>query len=338
MARARKTNNAQVNLASGSRPWLRWLFQPLRLLRVALLAGVAAASPYVVEKLPDLSQRSEYRIALSQVQLVPPPAAPVPLNLIDQVAEQSGLPDELSLLENSLTDDLAAAFGRHPWVAEVVQVRKSFPASVTIELKYRRPVLLANVPGGQVPLDANGIVLPTADFSPADKKNYPTLRNVSALPRVRAGMVWSDPAILAAARLAETLADKWQSLKFEAISIPREVDPATEPHDVLLELVGQGGSHIVWGRPPGSDHPGELEASQKIRRLEKYLADFGDYAQPNGPYEIDIRHWQEISRRRLSTEQVQVKPAKPGRPDSKPRSEPAPRLREAGIPEPGRIR
>jgi hypothetical protein len=84
---------------------------------------------------------------------------------------------------------------------------------------------------------------------------------------------------------------------------------------------------VVWGRPPGNDHPGELEATQKIRRLEKYLADYGDYGQPNGPYEIDIRHWQEITRRPLAQEQLQAKPAKVPKPD--PKEAISPKLREA---------
>jgi len=29
----------------------------------------------------------------------------------------------------------------------------------------------------------------------------------------------------------------------------------------------------------------------------KYVTDFGGFDRPHGPYEIDIRHWQEISRK-----------------------------------------
>ena len=61
---------------------------------------------------------------------------------------------------------------------------------------------------------------------------------------------------------------------------------------------------VVWGRAPGSGHPGELTAVQKIGRLRKYLDEFGGYAQPRGPYEIDIRHWQEITRRPLNPRQI----------------------------------
>jgi hypothetical protein len=42
-----------------------------------------------------------------------------------------------------------------------------------------------------------------------------------------------------------------------------------------------------------------LTSSQKLARLEKYVAEFGAFDRPTGPYEIDIRHWQEITRRPL---------------------------------------
>jgi hypothetical protein len=71
-----------------------------------------------------------------------------------------------------------------------------------------------------------------------------------------------------------------------------------QPQFVLLT---SGGSRIYWGRGPQAQYPGEIPASQKLARLERYLAQFGSFDQPQGPYEIDIRHWQEISRKQLAT-------------------------------------
>jgi hypothetical protein len=123
-------------------------------------------------------------------------------------------------------------------------------------------------------------------------------------------MVWDDPAIVGALQLANLLHDKWSSLKLDAISIPRDEQPKTSPRDLQLEIIGRGGSRILWGRAPTYHHPAELEPAQKIRRIEKYLADFGDYVRPSGPYEIDIRHWQEISRTSLVSKPAPTKPAK----------------------------
>jgi hypothetical protein len=72
---------------------------------------------------------------------------------------------------------------------------------------------------------------------------------------------------------------------------------AVEPADIVLQLQAKGGSTIIWGRAPGTDHPGELTSAQKVARLDKYVTEFGSFSRPSGPYEIDIRHWQEITRR-----------------------------------------
>ena len=232
------------------------------LFRMSLVAGVFALWPYALQKLPSLGTRPEYRMEFAQIQVTPPPTHPVPGNLVEQVAELSGMPRELSLLSDTLTADVAQAFRRHPWVARVVRVQKSFPASLTVELEYRQAVVMAQVQGGRIPVDVQGVVLPTADFTTKDTNRYPLIQGIETRPKVRPGTVWNDASILAAARLASLLGERWKTLKLEAISVPRATSPATDPNDVILELIGHGGSRIVWGRTPGSAHPGELEATQ----------------------------------------------------------------------------
>ena len=85
-----------------------------------------------------------------------------------------------------------------------------------------------------------------------------------------------------------------------SIVAPQRPDPKVSPAELTFELTSKGGSVIVWGRPPGTNHPGELTVEQKVGRLERYLEQFGSFDGPHGPYEIDIRHWQEISRRPLT--------------------------------------
>lgn len=285
------------------------LIQPSTLFRVALAIGAVSVWPYVAQKLPSLAKRAEYRLAFHQIRISPAPSGSVPDNLVDQVARFRDTPADLSILDEKLASDIARTFQRHPWVHKVVQVRKSYPAAVTVELEYRRPVAMVQYAGHRIPIDVDGVVLPGADFSAADATKYLLIQNVTSAPGTEPGMTWNDAGLLAAARLANLLGEHWKSLKLEAIFIPSNVALQTDVNDVPLELVTDGGSRVIWGRPPGNDHPGELEVSQKIRRLETYLADFGDYRQPSGPYEIDIRHWQEISRRPLKVEQA-AKPAK----------------------------
>jgi hypothetical protein len=288
------------------------------LFRAALVVGAFSLWPYVAQKLPSLGNRPEYRLAFRQIQISPAPPNPVPDDLVEQVAKISDMPAELSILDDGLAADVAKAFQKHPWVQRVVRVRKSNPATVHVELEYRRPVAMVQYSGRRIPIDVDTIVLPGTDFSAADATKYPLIQNVTSSPGTQPGIGWNDPGLLAAARLANLLGEHWKTLKLEAISVPSDTASQNDPNDVPLELLTAGGSRVIWGRAPGNDHPGELEPSQKIRRLEKYLADFGDYRQPNGPYEIDIRHWQEISRRPLKVEQAaKTKPTKNPKDDTK---------------------
>jgi hypothetical protein len=113
----------------------------------------------------------------------------------------------------------------------------------------------------------------------------------------------NQSGLIGAGRVAELLAPSWSQLQLEAIELPR-VAAGIDPADMQLQLYSKSGSTIIWGRAPGSDHPGELTPSQKVARLEKYLGEFGGFDRPNGPYEIDIRHWQEITRRSLNKTQA----------------------------------
>ena len=293
------------DLSATSAPsWVSAVFRPARLAKLALLVGVVTLLPYLIQRLPSLASRPEYRLATKQIRLVPAPENPVPSNLLDQVREQSKLPRELSLLDEKLAANLAEAFARHPWIAKVVSVRKSHPATVTVEVKDREPVGMVQVKGGRFPIDASGVVLPPGDFATADLKRYPTIQGLSPSSSVRPGMAWKDPSLLAAARLAELLAPQWSKLHLESIVVPSRSGPAIDSSKIVLELRASGGSKIIWGRAPGTEHPGELTTAQKIGRLEKYLTEFGGFDRPNGPYEIDIRHWQEISRRPLASGQA----------------------------------
>lgn len=277
----------------------RQLFRPKVLVALAAIIAATTIVPQLMRQIPDPAERSEYQLTLDEIEITKIPRH-VPVDLVDQVAQRAKLPRNLSLLDDDLVQRVADAFGKHPWVAEVVQVRKSFPARIEVELKYRKPAAMVAVPDGLYPIDAEGILLPPIDFSVADTRLYPVIRGVLSSPPGAEGTRWRDPAVLGAAQLAELLGAKWKDLSLDAIHLPRYQRSQTKTDELTFDLQTRGGSRILWGRAPSTDHPGELTPEQKIGRLEKYLADFGSFDAPHGPYEIDIRHWQEISRRPLS--------------------------------------
>lgn len=276
-------------------------FRPVRLAKFAVLAGLSVLVPYLMQRLPDLSSRPEYKIETKRIRLEPEPERPVPVDLVEQVRRQNNLPRELSTLEPQLCQNLARAFSKHPWVLKVVSVKQSYPSEIVVELEYRRPVAMVQVKGGRVPIDTSGCILPSEDFAVSDATRYPTIRLTNARNMARKGNLISEPGMAGAAQVAQLLTSKWSQLELEAIEIAPQTSDSKE---ALLYLQARGGSRIIWGRPPGTDHPGELTAAQKVARLEKYATEFGGFDRPNGPYEIDIRHWQEITRRPAAKSQA----------------------------------
>ena len=250
--------------------------------------------------MPDLNQRSEYRLKTAEIKIKNLPRW-VPPNFLEQILDRAGLPEEVSVLDDGLTRQVVDAFQLDPWVADVVKVQiKSMPAELEMTLQYRWPVAMVAVKQGMYPIDAEGVLLPPAYFSVADTKRFLVIHNVRSTPQGPEGTQWGDDALTGAANIAEALADHWKNLGIVEIHVPQIKSADVEIEDLIYEMVTVGGSKIIWGRAPGSDHPGELQTAQKLGRLEKYREEFGSFDEPNGPYEIDIRHWQEISRRPLT--------------------------------------
>lgn len=269
-------------------------FRPIRLAKLACLLGLAVFVPYLLQRLPNLAARPEYQLAASKVRLTPAPQHPVPADLVDQIFHQHQLAKSLSLLDPNLSQKLADSFAQSPWIAKVNAVKHSFLEDVEVEVEYRRAVAMVQVKGGRMPVDREGHLLPSADFSQADVSRFPLIRLAGGGTLASA---LNEPGLPGAARIAELLTNQWERLHLEAIELPRNREVSGNGTDLVFQLRSKDGSTIIWGRAPGTDHPGELTAQQKSARLEKYVAEFGGFNRPNGPYEIDIRHWQEITRR-----------------------------------------
>lgn len=300
MAASRKKSTDSEKIPRAQR-WLIHLFRPRVLLVLAALATAPWWKPALDAFLPELSEQDQFLVDAAEIE-INEPLPWVPHDLVEQVVKRSSLPPRLSLLNHDLTAEVADAFRRHPWVADVVEVRKqSSPPRLQVTLKYREPVCMVEKRNGLYPVDANGILLPPDDFSLAETAGFLKVQGVRSTPLGSAGTAWGDPTVLGACRLAHALRDDWKSLQLRAIRVPVRTEADVHLEGLNYALQTEGGSMILWGRAPGADHPGELTVEQKIGRMQKYLADFGSFDEPSGPYEIDIRHWQQISRKRLSS-------------------------------------
>ena len=283
------------------------LFRPTRLCLIALALLALISWPYVKGKIPKLSDQPEYAVTVNNIHISAPPEW-VPSDITQQVYNRAGLPDRMSLLDEGLVQQVSDAFRLHPWVKSVERVEKHQPTGVTVALTYRKPVAFVEVPDGLYPIDADGILLPPRDFRQTDVGRYPIISRVTSVPSGN-GQPWDDPVVLGAARLAEILIQKnedgtqfWNALKVQKIESPNRIAANDSLDDLIYRLRTPGGSRIIWGRAPGTGHPGEVTAGKKIRRLEEYLADYGGYETAHGPSELDIRHWHEISHRAIAVQ------------------------------------
>ncbi|MAG92396.1 MAG: hypothetical protein CMJ48_01410 [Planctomycetaceae bacterium] len=280
------------------------VFRPKQLLLLAVAVLGVVLIPTLLRSLPDLRDRPEYRLKAMDIVVSDLPLW-VPQDLVERAVRSAGLAGELSVMDANVVEEVAEAFRLQPWVARVDAVVKSVPARIEVELTFRRPVAMVQVENGMYPVDGEGILLPPTDFSVADTQQFPLIMNVRSTPQGPAGTNWGDAAVLGAASLAEQLSSEWNDLRLDAIWVTPHSNENANIDDLTFELISPGGSHILWGRFPDTKHPGELTVEQKIGRLRKVLSERGSFDSPNGPYEIDIRHWLEISITQLSaTERI----------------------------------
>lgn len=303
------TRNPPPAPPTAGRPGLlNWFFRPRQLVITALIASLWLFAPIIARHLPQLERRPEYQISPQQVTLNPSPRW-IPPDLVRQVFERAGFDGSESLLDESLSERVAAAFYTHPWIENVRSVRKSFPARLYVDVVYREPVAMVKGVDGFYPIDRHAVLLPPKDFSAADTRRYPVIERVSSVPMGRLGQPWGDPAVSGAAELAAVLMSSdgeqnswWKKLDLAAIMVPRRVAFASDADQLEYQLRTTGGSEILWGRSPGTRHPGELTVAQKLQRLDEYRRDYGSFDDTHGPWEIDIRPWNGIGRALLARE------------------------------------
>ena len=279
------------------------LWRPGVLIPVVLALVATVAVPKIIRGLPELSERPAYQLSRGAVEIVPAKPDWVPEDFLSIVTGSEVWPAEgTSIFDPTLVERVAAAFADHPWVAEVERVERRVPAGVMVRLKFRRPVAWVETAGGRVAVDVTGVRLPGEDLVSEAAERFPVVRGVTSEPPEVGAIAWNDPSVVAAAQLAAELESHWGPFDLAAIVVKRRdavLNPAGD--QMVLELVTRGGSRVVWGRPPGTSHPGELTVAQKIGRIMQFISRFDSLDPPDGPYEINIRHWHEIIYRSLKS-------------------------------------
>ncbi|MBM4057677.1 MAG: hypothetical protein FJ275_05500 [Planctomycetes bacterium] len=184
-----------------------------------------------------------------------------------EALRDASLADGVPLDDPELARRLARAFDMHPWVHEVLAVEVRHPAAAVIRVRCREPVAMVVVPGGLLAVDADGVVLPSEDFTAEAAAGYPRVTGITSGPRAAVGAAWGDPLVEQAAALAAAIGPDWPQLGFV------ECRPAAGTDPAAWQLVGAGGRTVVFGSAPGHERPGEPSAAAKISRLRSLPAD-----------------------------------------------------------------
>ena len=234
-----------------------------------------------------------YGIDRSLIRLNEPPDH-IREDIVKTVYRDSAMGD-LSLLDPRATARIASAFSLHPWVRDIVSVRKRPQGHVEVLAEYRHPVAMvihresppfrgtsadsgafdAASSGNDhsvgrtgvlyLPVDRDGIVLPTDDFARAETRDYVhiDIPGVTTAQKFE-GEPYGDRRVEAAARLAAVLSEYRERVGIRSITARGDLrgDDATQ-----LELTTFDGKRIFWGSPPGREREGEAIAAVKLQML-----------------------------------------------------------------------
>jgi cell division septal protein FtsQ len=232
-----------------------------------IFAGFISAGWFLVRK--QIVSRSEYRLTADRIQITVPPLW-VPDNFVTEVLQNSGLDTSATLFDVSLPQKLSQAFSASPWVEEVRQVQIRYPSGAEVQLVYRVPMALVEMPSqGLYPVDRNGILLPTDYFisvAPKEKENYPRITGIRSAPLGVAGTLWGDPLVHAAAQLAGLLEDVSQKLGLVKIIPSHEATPTG--HRIICRLQTNSKTEIIWGRFEPND-PKNIGKKKRLLEIDE---------------------------------------------------------------------
>ena len=224
--------------------------------------------------------RPIYRIKKESIRVTPPP----PWIRSDIRAEivHDGALNDLTVFDKDATIRVYQAFELHPWVAKVLRVSKHPPAQLIVDLEYRQPVAWVEVvgskpgdEGGVIPIDSNGYVLPSRDFTKENLKDYVRISVKDVRPYGLAGTAWGDPRVVGAAKIATLLRPNWQSLHVYRILLTDDYDPLSAQTGSSYEIETDNQRRIVWGSAPGAELGNEPSAAVKVARLLQLVESVG---------------------------------------------------------------
>lgn len=293
-------------------PGARWVTIP-----VVVTALIAAGCYLRWQKMRDkIVADPTYRVTRESIEMTPLPPW-IHTDIAEEVLRGLQLNTVASLVDDGLSEHLAKAFELHPWIARVIRVEKQYPAHVVVQVEYRRPVAMVEVPlaDGELPLDqapmtpadeqaghalgvypvdVTGVLLPTADFSRAEARHYPRLASIHSLPVGSVGTQWGDPRVTGGAEIAAILLADWEKLHLQQIIPSEQPQSGGSSDDYSYEILARDGTRILWGQRPTSQFGSEVSAAEKVERMRNHLTHADEAGTDTSPMELDIRYSQGV--------------------------------------------
>ena len=213
------------------------------LMIAALVLGFVAGAYVLWHRVADhVLSNPDYVLTAERIRLSPAPAW-ITTDIRAEVVRDASLDRPISILDPNVVERVAKAFALHPWVGHVQQVSKHHPARVDVVLIYREPVAMVEVPGGLYPVDIQGTVLPSADFTAQQASQYPRLAGVDTIPVGPVGTYWGDARVRGGAAVASALREAWSELRLARIV------PSSTSNTGTFELLTSGQIRILWATP-----------------------------------------------------------------------------------------
>lgn len=241
----------------------------------------------------DVLSSREFRLDSARFYL--PDRLPwIPSSLARDVLRESRLERQKTVLDHKLPEKLTAAFLANPWVRQVYKVQIFYPAEVWVDLEYRSPICLVEIPGGEgfYPVDFEGILLPTDYFTEGTQEQIAAkvepflfIIDVPANPIGGFGDTWGEKSVEQAIGLAALLGSEAKSWGIESIRIlsPKKSEetlgqPQNLPEKTTYQLIATNGYSFDWGTfefEPGSPNLANLNEEVKKEKLRKLIRQHG---------------------------------------------------------------
>ncbi len=220
--------------------------------------------------------RALYSLRVENLVVTPKPEW-IKSDIVAEVFNSHNLAS-VSLLDPHANASIAQAFEQHNWVKTSARVTKSSGGRVRVDLIYRSPLAFIWTPStphgeGFYPVDEEGYILPTKDFSESDVENsfVIAIEDLQLPPRTGdVAMPFRDPRVNEALLLCRYLQPHRAQLQIQQVVVGEDPRSAG-PSPFVMKLVTRDNLDLIWGHAPDRESVGEPPAESKLARLADWL-------------------------------------------------------------------